>query len=125
MLTFDKTSRFTLPLLLAVALASALPACSRNVDSIVLEQDDLRIVFSDKEPGALKIALEAFRKDFVSVMGSEPVIVNEMDADTSTPEIVIVNREVVIIIISVLRFDYNVSFIEIIFWNKHSKTISG
>jgi quercetin dioxygenase-like cupin family protein len=92
MLTFDKTSRFTLPLLLAVALLAALPACSKNGDPIVLEKGDLRIVFSDTEPGALKIALEAFRKDFVSVMGSEPVIVNEMDADTSTPEIVIVNR---------------------------------
>ena len=45
MLTFDKTSRFTLPLLLAVTLVFALPACSKNGNSIVLEKDDLRIVF--------------------------------------------------------------------------------
>ena len=31
-------------------------------------------------------------KDFVSVMGAEPTIVNEMNDDNSQPEIVIVNR---------------------------------
>jgi hypothetical protein len=32
--------------------------------SIRLEKNKFRIVFSDKEPGPLKIALEAFKKDF-------------------------------------------------------------
>jgi len=59
---------------------------------IVLDAKNLKIVFSDKEPGSLKIALKAFRKDFASVMGTEPMVVNEMDADRSQPEIVIVNR---------------------------------
>jgi len=59
---------------------------------IKLSKNDLTIVFSDKEDGPLKIALNAFLKDFVSVMGTKPSVVNKMDADISKPEIVIVNR---------------------------------
>jgi len=71
-----------------VGLSASSPAPA----SILLESNNLKIVFSDKEPGPLKIALEAFKKDFVNVMGTEPTVVNKMDADNSQPEIVIINR---------------------------------
>jgi len=75
-----------------MTLLAAIPVDARSAAPILIDGNDLRIVFSDEEPGALKIALEAFRKDFVNVMGAEPTVVNEMDADTSRPEIVIINR---------------------------------
>jgi len=59
---------------------------------MLLKGNDIKIVFSDKEVGPLKIALDAFLKDFVDVMGEKPSVVNKMDTDISTPEIVIVNR---------------------------------
>ena len=94
MLTGNKISTISLSFLFAVALLSAIPVNARSVEQapILLERNDLKIVFSNKEPGPLKIALKAFMKDFVSVMGTEPVVVNEMDADNSQPEIVILNR---------------------------------
>jgi hypothetical protein len=61
-------------------------------ESIVLDGDNFRIIVSDKEPEPLKIALEALKKDFASVMGAEPVIAGRMNADKSQPEIVIINR---------------------------------
>jgi quercetin dioxygenase-like cupin family protein len=92
MLTHDKTSKFSVPLLLAVLLLPGLPACANSGDSIVLDHDNLRIVFADEESGPLRIALEAFAKDFQNVMGTQPTVVDMMDADTSRPEIVIINR---------------------------------
>ena len=59
---------------------------------INLTKHNVKIVFSEQEPGSLKIALEAFRKDFLNVMGVKPIVVNSMDTDISQPEIVIINR---------------------------------
>lgn len=94
MLTDKKISTVTLSLLFAVTLLSAIPmnAGPLETGNILLESNNLKIVFSDKEPGPLKIALKAFLKDFVNVLGTEPIVVNEMDADNSQPEIVIINR---------------------------------
>lgn len=61
-------------------------------ESINLTKHNVKIVFSEQEPGPLKIALEAFRKDFLNVMGVKPIVVNSMDADISQPEIIIINR---------------------------------
>ena len=60
--------------------------------AILIEKGNLRIVLSDQEPGSVKIALDAFSRDFVGVLGAEPTVATQMDADTSRPEIVIVNR---------------------------------
>jgi len=59
---------------------------------IKISKNDLTIVFSDKEDGPIKIALNALLKDFMNVMDSKPSVVNKMDTDLSKPEIVIVNR---------------------------------
>jgi len=87
-----KILALSLSLLFAATLLAATPANAGEPVPILLESSDLRIVFSDEESGPLKIALEAFKKDFVAVMGTEPTVVSEMDADTSRPEIVIINR---------------------------------
>ena len=64
-----------------------------NEDGFIkLAKSKFKIVFSENEPGPIKIALEAFKKDFARVMDFEPTIVNEMNSDNSQPEIVIVNR---------------------------------
>ena len=66
----DRSLRTAWRALLAAALLTAIPACARPPETaaILLENDNLKIVFSDQEPGALGIALEAFRKDFVDVI---------------------------------------------------------
>ncbi len=90
----NKISTIILTSLLAGTMLLGKPgiAQSGQAESIILKGNDLKIVFSNNEPGPLKIALHAFLKDFVNVMGSEPVVVSEMSADNSQPEIVIVNR---------------------------------
>jgi hypothetical protein len=92
MLNRSKFGTLSVSLLFAVTFLATIPATARGAAPILLQGDGLRIVFSNEEPGALKIALEAFKKDFVNVMGTAPIVVNEMDADTSRPEIVIINR---------------------------------
>ena len=59
---------------------------------ILLKSNDFKIVFSEKEDGPLQIAVNALKKDFANVMGTEPDLLNEMDADNSRLEIVIVSR---------------------------------
>jgi hypothetical protein len=81
-----------LPILIAATILLVIPTQVFAAEPLLLEGDTLKIVFSDKESGALKLALKAFKKDFVQVMGKKPTVVDEMDADTSQPEIVIVNR---------------------------------
>jgi hypothetical protein len=61
-------------------------------DDILLEKNKIKIVFSDKEPAPLKIALEALQKDFNNVMDFKPVIMGKLDKDYSQTSIVIVNR---------------------------------
>jgi len=77
-----------------VALVITFPVLANSDDTgfIKFEKNNFKIVFSEKEPGPLRIALEAFKKDFSSVMGSVPEIVNKPDGDNTIPEIVIVNR---------------------------------
>ncbi|MGD9265428.1 MAG: glycosyl hydrolase 115 family protein [Lysobacterales bacterium] len=86
-----KSPVLSVSLLLATALLPGLAHAEESLP-VVLENNRFTIVFSDAEPGALKLALQAFRKDFVHVMGDAPAVVNEMDEDTSRAEIVIVNR---------------------------------
>ena len=58
---------------------------------ISLKKNKIKIVFSDQEPGPLKMALKALTKDFIKVMKTKPIIVNEMGRNKSQPEIVIIN----------------------------------
>jgi hypothetical protein len=74
-------------------LAFALPLRAFSEEPISLKRNKIRIVFSDKEPGPVKIALQALKKDFLRVMDTEPVVTDTMDMDNSQPEIVIVNRD--------------------------------
>lgn len=85
MLTVNKFSTRTFSLLFIAAslIISPVQANPDKPTPIVLESSKLTIVFSDKEPGPLKIALEAFKKDFVSVLGTEPAVAGEMSADRS------------------------------------------
>jgi len=87
-----KILALSLTLLFAATLFLTMPVNARELSPILLESSNLRIVFSDKESGPLKLALEAFKKDFINVMGTEPTVVNKMDADNSRTEIVIINR---------------------------------
>lgn len=58
-----------------------------------LSKNELTIVFSDKEEGPIKIALNALLRDFGSVMNFEPKVLNKMSDEIDATEIVIVNRE--------------------------------
>ena len=75
-----------------VMMFFALPLQAYSAEPIRLKKNNIRIVFSDKEPGPVKIAFEAFKRDFLRVMDTDPVVAEAMDMDTSRPEIVIVNR---------------------------------
>jgi len=79
---------------LFIILLIAIPLYSNpgNNGSIRLEKNKFRIIFSDKESGPLKIALEAFKKDFSRVMGAVPEVNEIPDKNNSITEIVIVNR---------------------------------
>ncbi|HEC41564.1 MAG TPA: hypothetical protein ENI20_01875 [Bacteroides sp.] len=85
---------FTQSLLITLALLLTISAkaTASEPGDIHLEKNNIRIVFSDQEPGPLKIALEALMRDFMRVMDTEPSIAGKMDRDISQPEIVIVNR---------------------------------
>jgi hypothetical protein len=80
------------PLTLALLLTISVDASASGQENIILEKNNFRIVFSEKEPGPLKIALEALKRDFQSVMDVEPQVAGKMDRDVTRPEIVIVNR---------------------------------
>ncbi len=94
MLIANKISTSILSLLFVVTLLTTIPMKAYSIENtdIILNGNNMKIVFSSKEPGALKIALEAFTKDIVKVMGVKPTIVNEMSDDNSETEIVIINR---------------------------------
>ncbi len=87
-------SEFMRILVWFVAILITIPvlAASNDTGFIKLEKDNFTIVFSEKEPGPLKLALEAFKKDFSRVMGAVPEIKNSFGKDNTIPEIVIVNR---------------------------------
>jgi hypothetical protein len=88
------SSTIALYLLFALTpfLASAVKASPVATEHINFKKNHVRIVFSDEEPGSVKIALDALKKDFVSVMGVEPFVVDGIDDDISQPKIVILNR---------------------------------
>ena len=94
MLTKQKFATLFLSLVLATLLFSPclLHAGEAGSGAITLEAGKIKIVFADEDSGPMKIALEAFRKDFVNVMGSKPDVSGEVDDDTGLTEIVIVNR---------------------------------
>jgi hypothetical protein len=85
--------RTHMALLGAVMLTFAYPSKAYEAASISLEKDNIRIVFSEEEPGPLKIALQALKRDFRRVMGTDTEVADTMDSDTSRAEIVIVNRD--------------------------------
>jgi len=82
-----------LSVLVLIALTVSFSAGSNQASTISLKKDKFKIVFSEKEPGPVKIALEALKKDFRSVMGFVPEIVETPDPDKQMPEMVIVNRK--------------------------------
>lgn len=90
----SKESVISLLLLCIISTFFALPLKGNDFipDDILLEKDKIKIVFSDKEPAPLKIALEALQKDFKNVMDFNPVIIGKLDKDYSQTSIVIVNR---------------------------------
>ena len=58
---------------------------------LLLENDKVRIVFSDKEEEPLKLALKALQADFACVMGNVPPVGDRLHRDISDTEIVIIN----------------------------------
>ncbi len=58
---------------------------------VTLEKDRIRIVFSDREEGPLKLALHSLEKDIFDVLGTVPPVAGSMNRDLSETEIVIVN----------------------------------
>ena len=58
---------------------------------ISLEKDNYRIVFSEKEQGALKLAVNALEKDLASILSSKPIVADKLNRDISETEILIVN----------------------------------
>jgi len=81
-----------LSLFIALVITIPVLAQSNDLGFIKLEKNKFRIVFSEQEPRALKKAVEALKKDFLSVMGSVPEIVDKIARDNSTLQMVIVNR---------------------------------
>ena len=65
---------------------------SSTPENLLLEKNKFKIVFSDKEPAPLKIALTALQKDFKKVMDFNPEVKDMLDNDYSQTTIVIVNR---------------------------------
>ncbi len=94
LLSFRNKTGLMKSVLCFVGLLMMIPfaAVSNDGDFIKLENKKFKIVFSKEEPEALRIAVEAFKKDFSRVMGTVPNIVQKADEDKSIPEIVIVNR---------------------------------
>jgi hypothetical protein len=83
------------PLLLVISVlfnALQLGANPIRGKAIILNKNNLTIVFSDKEVGPLGIALNALLRDFDEVLDFQPKVFNELSRDCDTTEIVIVNR---------------------------------
>lgn len=56
-----------------------------------MENDNVRIIFSDKEEEPLKLALKSLQGDFARVMGTVPPVGEVLHPDLSDIEIVIIN----------------------------------
>ncbi|MEX2426642.1 MAG: glycosyl hydrolase 115 family protein, partial [Bacteroidales bacterium] len=59
---------------------------------VTLDQDNIRLVYSEKEEGPLLLAVEALKKDIKSVLSAKPELAGKMNSDVSKAEIVIVNK---------------------------------
>ena len=92
----NNKSKIVLKMFLSLfaAMVITVPVLSNPNEAgfIKLTKNKFKIVFSEDEPGPIKIALKALKKDFVAVMGSEPELINELEDDNSQPEIVIINH---------------------------------
>ncbi len=83
-----KTLVLVFVLILTISCKSKVPLS----ETLILEKNKIRIVFSDQESGPLKIAVESLKKDLIRVMDTDPAMAGEMDRNTSHAEIVIINR---------------------------------
>jgi len=78
--------------ILLVIWSTSISARTNLFGDIILEPNKYNIVFSQDEPEALKIALDALKYDFMNVMGHVPVIVEKTGSNKEISELVIVNR---------------------------------
>ena len=80
--------------LFTVIVFFVVPVRGNNLISgdLSLERNKIKIIFSDKEPAPLKIALDALQKDFRNVMNFNPLIISEFSNNYAQTTIVIVNR---------------------------------
>ena len=94
MYSVKKSPKAVLISIFIISTFYALPllGCNLSSTNLLLEKNKVKIIFSDKEPAPLKIALEALQKDFRSVMDFNPVVREKLDKDYSETTIVIVNR---------------------------------
>ena len=75
-----------------MALCALLLVAGTSVaGQMILETGNIRIVFSEKEEGPLKLALHALEKDIAGVLGSVPDVSGQLDRGLSETEIVILN----------------------------------
>ena len=63
-------SKIILSLLMLILITPPVFSNSNEDGFIKLAKSKFKIVFSENEPGPIKIALEAFKKDLVAVMGT-------------------------------------------------------
>ncbi len=88
-MTLRHTFLYSLLLIFSARIVLSHP---EEKDKILLEPNSIKIVFSGGEPGPVKMALEALKKDFNNVLGVMPLVVEKTDSDKTVTEIVIINR---------------------------------
>jgi hypothetical protein len=71
---------------IAILIIIPVAASSNDMGFIKLEKNNFRLVFSEKEPGALKTAMEASKKKFLTVIGSVPKIVENYNFKRTGPK---------------------------------------
>ncbi len=76
---------------MALFLVSSYPVLAK--DEIMLQAGKFSIILSDKEPSALKLAVETLRRDFLNVTGTKPSLQSKLSAKDESPVLVVVNRE--------------------------------
>ena len=78
-----------LVIMCGIGEASAGPA----TPDILLARDGFTIVVSPGEAPAVQLAVEALRRDFLSVLGFKPTVQPTVPSSASAPVLVIVNRK--------------------------------
>ena len=92
MLQYMRNFKISFISLFIMSIFFSLTIKSNNIpENILLKKNKITIIFSDKEPAPLKIALKALQKDFENVMGFNPLVKSKLDNDNSQTAIVIVN----------------------------------